>query len=226
MRGKSFLKNVFIILVFIILGLALAIWLAFRLSLPSKKARQELKGLQNQVTVTWDKWGVPHLKAEKEEDLFFATGYVQARERLWQMELFRRLAQGRLAEVLGRQALDTDLRVINLGFREAIQKDYERLDQRMKQLLQAYANGVNAYLDRLKWNWPPEFLVLRYRPEPWKIEDTLSLKYLLALGLSADFESEIIRGELVSRLGARALDIMEPELNFLPEPEARVRFSS
>jgi penicillin amidase len=222
MRGKSFLKNVFIILVFIILGLALAIWLAFRFSLPGKKARQELKGLQNQVTVTWDKWGVPHLKAEKEEDLFFATGYVQARERLWQMELFRRLAQGRLAEVLGRQALDTDLRVINLGFREAIQKDYERLDQRMKQLLQAYANGVNAYLDRLKWNWPPEFLVLRYRPEPWKIEDTLSLKYLLALGLSADFESEIIRGELVSRLGARALDIMEPELNFLPEPEARV----
>ncbi|MGB9836591.1 MAG: penicillin acylase family protein, partial [Candidatus Saccharicenans sp.] len=196
MRGKIFLKTIFLALLFLILGLAVGVWLLFRISLPARKAAQELPGLQSEVSVTWDRWGVPHLKAEDEKDLFFAAGYVQARERFWQMELFRRLAQGRLSEILGKQALDMDLRVINLGFREAIASDYEKLDEKMKELLGCYARGVNTYLGKIKWGWPPEFLVLRYRPEPWRVEDTLSIKYLLALGLSADFESEIIRGEL------------------------------
>lgn len=222
MRGKIFLKTVFLALLFLILGLAVGVWLLFRISLPARKAAQELPGLQSEVSVTWDKWGVPHLKAEDEKDLFFAAGYVQARERFWQMELFRRLAQGRLSEILGKQALDMDLRVINLGFREAIASDYEKLDEKMKELLGCYARGVNTYLGKIKWGWPPEFLVLRYRPEPWRVEDTLSIKYLLALGLSADFESEIIRGELVNRFGSKALEIMEPEIDFLPEPEARM----
>ncbi len=222
MKGKRYLWIVFLTLTCFMLGLVLSIWLLFRLSVPVRKSVQELPGLRHEVMLTWDKWCVPHLRAEDEQDLFFATGYVQARERFWQMELFRRLAQGRLSEVLGRTALDTDLRVINLGFREALEKDYQNLDERMKELLSSYARGVNTYLESIKWNWPPEFLVLRYRPEPWRVEDTLSIKYVLALGLAADFESEIIRGELVSRFGSRALEIMEPELDFLPEPEARV----
>lgn len=219
---RRYLRIIFLALTCFILGLAISIWLVFRISIPAKKVAQELPGLRQPVVVVWDKWGVPHLRAEDEQDLFFATGYIQARERFWQMELLRRLAQGRLSEVLGRRALDADLRVINLGFREAIQKDYENLEVRMKELLSSYARGVNTYLESIKWSWPPEFLVLRYRPEPWKVEDTLSIKYVLALGLAADFESEIIRSELAARLGPRALEIMEPELDFLPEPEARL----
>jgi penicillin amidase len=207
---------------FLLLGAAVFLFISFRTSLPQRKDSLKLPGLREEVIVKWDRWGVPHIRASNEPDLFLATGYIQASERLWQMELFRRIALGRLAEIVGEQGLKIDLRSRVLGFPVAVEKDYQKLPDEMKKLLAAYADGVNAFLKSRRWNWPPEFIVLRIRPEPWRIEDTLSIKYLLAMGLAADLSSKVSRMNLIKRAGPRAIELMEPGIDFLPDPEIRL----
>ncbi|HEK86733.1 MAG TPA: penicillin acylase family protein [Candidatus Aminicenantes bacterium] len=223
MKRLNFLKYVFLILLFILVGLILALYIIFRCSLPSEDKTIKIDGLQNEVTVTWDRWGQPHIRAESEQDLFMATGYIQAQERMWQMELLRRAGQGRLAEILGEKALNQDIKSRVLGLPVAIENDYRQMSEEMKALAGAYARGVNAWISsRKKWNWPPEFILLRIRPEPWKIQDSLAIKQVLALNLAVDLNSEIIRYKLTKRLGARALEIMEEGVNFLPDDSFRI----
>lgn len=222
MKRYRFIKLILVIIFFIILGAFIFIYFTFRLSLPPRKETVHVPGLQSGVTIVWDRWGIPHLKADNEHDLFLATGYIQTRERLWQMDLIRRLAHGRLAEIIGQPGVQFDIRSRALGFSTCIEKDYQKLSGEMKELLAAYAQGVNAYMDSLKWNWPPEFIVLRYRPERWRIEDTLGVKHVLAMGLAADLNSEIQRLNIVKLTGQRGLEIVEPGIDFLPDPEVRL----
>ncbi|MGB9893832.1 MAG: penicillin acylase family protein, partial [Candidatus Saccharicenans sp.] len=224
MKAIRFLRFLILIILFLFLGAFIFVYIIFRSSLPSEKEAVRIPGLQSEVSVTWDRWGVPHLKAGNESDLFMAAGYVQAEQRLWQMELMRRMAQGRLAEILGKPGLKYDVRTRVLGFPLAIERDYQNLSEEMKRLLGAYASGVNAYLQKIKWNWPPEFIILRIRPEPWRIEDSLSIKHLLALELAADMTSEIARMNLIKRAGPKAIELMEPGLDFPPDPEIRLDY--
>jgi len=192
----------------------------FLLTKPGYRGKVSLPGLKDEVEVVTDSWGVPHVFARNEEDLFLAAGYVQAGERMWQMELTRRTGSGRLSEIVGDAASDSDALMRNLGLMEAALRDYELLPEEMKTRLAAYARGVNAWLGSRGWKWPPEFLLLRHRPEPWSIIDSLIIKEVMALLLCADFPSEALRALLVSRLGAeRALEIMEEGI---PPPSAEV----
>jgi len=224
MKALKVLKYFLLIIVFLILGAMIFIYLTFRMSLPSTEGVKKIEGLQSEVSISWDRWGVPHIKAENENDLFFAVGYVQAQQRMWQMEVFRRTATGRLAEILGKAGIRYDTQVRVLGLPVAIEKDYEKMSEEMKQLAGAYARGVNAWLKEKKWNWPPEFMILRIRPEPWRVEDSLSIKQVLALSLAADFTTEISRMKLIKRAGQKAVELMEPGIDFLPHPEAKMDF--
>lgn len=162
-----------------------------------------LAGLAAPVEVWRDSLGVPHVWARGDADLFRAMGYVHAQDRLWQMELFRRVADGRMAEILGADLVDTDrfLRTVGMGRSAA---DNERLlDPGTRALLQAYADGVNAWLRENPGPLPPEFMVLRFRPQPWTIRNTLSIAKIMAWDL-ADWN-----------LGLdlqRAVDAVGPEL--------------
>jgi len=222
MKIKRFIGQVFLSFLLLVLGLAAGLYFLLSSSQPKTQESLVMEGLQAEVSVTWDRWGGPHLKAQSEEDLFLAAGYIQARERLWQMELFRRLAKGRLSEIVGEAGLNYDLRSRVLGLPVAIERDLEKLPEKMKMIFSAYARGVNAYIRQRKWDWPPEFILLRFRPEPWTVEDSLSIKHLLAMYLAADYTSELARINLIRAAGPKAVELLEPGLNLLPDPEVKL----
>jgi penicillin amidase len=207
---KRFFRKSAFYLLFIILGFLFFFPGYFFISKPKYKGKSSLEGLTDEVKIITDIWGVPHVFAENEQDLFFACGYIHARERMWQMDLARRAGYGRLAELFGRALLERDKYVRVMGLEEAASKDLEKISPRMKDVLHSYSWGVNAWLDTRKMKWPPEFLIMRYRPEPWTLMDTSVIKQVMAVLLSTDYPSEVVRGNLINRCGAeKALEILE-----------------
>ena len=129
-------------------------------SLPQVSGELRVAGLAGPVEVVRDRWGVPHIRAGSAEDAYRALGFVHAQDRLWQMEFNRRVGQGRLAEILGRDALPFDRLMRTLDLRGAAEASVEHLGVEARQMLEAYAGGVNAFL-RSGARLPPEFLILR-----------------------------------------------------------------
>src|SRR5919201_4649379 len=154
-----------------------------------------LKGLSAPVEIVRDRWGIPHITARDACDALFALGFCHAQDRLWQMELSRRLARGRLAEVFGPDALDVDRFMRRLGLHRAAQADWEAASAESRDVLVAYAAGVNACLDVLVASnrLPVELVLTRIAPRPWEPLDTLSFGRYMAFSLSPNFESELIR---------------------------------
>lgn len=157
---------------------ATALWVTLRLSLPDLTGEQELRGLEQPVAVTYDEHGISTIKATSRRDAYRALGYVTARDRLFQMDLFRRSASGRLAEIFGQDAVELDTEQRIFGFQQVAAAVSARLSEHERQTLQAYADGVNAFLIQAQV-LPFEFIVLQYRPDPWTIEDScLVMLYL------------------------------------------------
>ncbi|HET7229802.1 MAG TPA: penicillin acylase family protein [Longimicrobium sp.] len=162
-----------------------------------------LTGLHGNVEVWRDSLGVPHVWAQDDEDLFRAVGYVHAQDRLWQMELFRRVADGRMAEVLGAPLVDTDRFLRTVGMGRAAAEGERALDPESRRMLQAYADGVNAWIDHHPGPLPPEFLALRFRPEHWTVRNTVAIGKIMSWDL-ADWN--------VGLDLQRAIDAVGPEL--------------
>lgn len=181
---------------------------ALRRPLPRTKGRARMSGLREDVEIVRDRWGVPHVYARNLRDLFFAVGYAQAQDRLWQMEFNRRAATGRLSEVLGDAALEIDRLVRRVGFHRAAKLDWETATAEEKAVLEAFAAGVNACIECEKL--PVEFQVLRRRPEPWRPEDTLAFGRFLGWSLAGNWDSEIIRSWTIGRFGADVMAEFEP----------------
>jgi len=176
--------------VFFILG-----YLSLKKSVPPESGVQTLSGLEKPVRIGRDEWGVPHIRAGGEADLYFAVGYVNAQDRLWQMDLMRRLALGRCAEKLGPQALPVDILARTLDIEKIAGQILERMPTESRRLMQDYADGVNAYL-RTSPRLALEFGILRYQPEPWRPEDSIAcmrlIAWLLSMGWNVDpFYSEL-----------------------------------
>ena len=146
-----------------------------------------LAGLEAPVEVWRDSLGVPHVWARGEEDLFHAMGYVHAQDRLFQMEMFRRVADGRLAEMLGEDLVETDRFLRTVGMGRAAAENEARLTPDERRLLQAYADGVNAWIRDHPGPLPPEFVTLRIRPRPWTVRNSMSIAKIMAWDL-ADWE--------------------------------------
>jgi penicillin amidase len=194
-------------------GIALrgaAPWLAriSRRRLSQIAGRLRLNGLQDAVEVIRDRWGVPHIYARNTADLFYAQGFVHAQDRLWQMDFQRRLASGRLAEVLGGRALPVDRWLRILGFRRVAEVEADLTPPEVRIELEAYAAGVNAWI--ACGRFPIEFTLLRYRPEPWLPADSLVWAKMISWSLSFNWESELLRAQLIARLGAERAAELEP----------------
>lgn len=207
---KKLFKIAVISALFFLSGCLVFFFVHFYRSIPKIKGTVSLTGLEADVKIIKDSWGVPHIFAQNEKDIFFACGYVHAQERMWQMELTRRAGLGKLSEIFGRKALERDRFIRTLDLKEAARKDFEKLSSKMKSLLLSYSRGVNSWMNSRRLNWPPEFLLLGYRPQPWSPLDSLIIKEVMALLLCADYQSEILRAKLVKELGAqKALQILE-----------------
>ena len=158
-------------------------------------------GLQGKVEIWRDSLGVPHVWAATDADAMRAMGYVHAQDRLWQMDLLRRVADGRLAEVLGPEALEADRFLRTLGMGRAARAEERLLEAEPRALLQAYADGVNAWMRHHPGALPPEFLVLRFEPEPWTVRNSLSIGKAMSWDL-ADWNIGLDLQRAIQRVGA------------------------
>ncbi len=173
---------------------------AARQSVDAHDGSFQLAGLRAPVEIVRDEHSVPHIFGTTEEDVAFGLGVTHAQDRLWQMELFRRVGQGRLAELLGSFALPADRYLRTLDLYGQAQKTVPALSPATQSLLKAYADGVNSYLAQREIPLPPEFLFMAHTPEPWAPADSVVMIKLLALGLSGNATRELSRARLAEVL--------------------------
>lgn len=171
-------------------------------SLPELDGALQVAGLAQPVTVVRDAQGVPHITAGSLADLFFAQGYVTAQDRLWQLEATRRYAAGELAEVLGEGFLASDRTQRLLMTRVVAERAATALPPRDRADLEAYARGVNAYLESHRDRLPMEFRVLRYQPRPWTVADSLLVGIFMNQLLNhGPFATELQKEKILAKLG-------------------------
>ncbi|OGO64075.1 MAG: peptidase S45 [Chloroflexi bacterium RBG_19FT_COMBO_55_16] len=180
--------------------------LTVRRSFPMITGEIQLTGLDGPVDIFRDKFGIPHIYATNPEDLFFTQGYVHAQDRFWQMDFWRHLGSGRLSEMFGESQLETDKFLRTLGWARVAQQELAVLDPTSQAILEAYAEGVNAYLaDHLGSALSLEYAVLKlinadYQPEPWQPLNSLTWAKVMAWDLGGNMDDEIERATLLKTL--------------------------
>src|SRR5437763_4646753 len=179
-----------------------AYYMLMRRPLPRQRGDVHLQGLHEPVEVITDRYGVPHIYAQNEDDLFYAQGYVHAQERLWQMELNRRISAGRLSEIFGEIAIEADRFARRLGMHRASAAAVAQLPAHSRRILEAYTRGVNAFIEQHRRNLPLEFTILRIKPAPWQTAHSIQWSKMMAWNLGGNWETEVIRARIVARLGA------------------------
>ncbi|MBI5164526.1 MAG: penicillin acylase family protein [Magnetospirillum sp.] len=197
-----------VMLALVIAASVLFLWLMS--SLPRIEGRVPIHGLELPASVARDALGVPHITARSQRDAYFVLGWTHAQDRLWQMEMQRRIGAGRLAEVVGEKALGSDRFMRTLGLYHLAEGSVDKLDKPARDALSAYAEGVNAWVDRNWYRLPLEFLVLGVRPEPWKPADSLVWARLMALQLTGNWRDEVLKAKLANRFDAGRLAELWP----------------
>ena len=169
---------------------------------PVYEGEISLSSLGSEVTVYRDQRGMPHIYASNEKDLYYATGFVMAQERLWQMDLIRRATTGRLSEIFGASMVQTDLFLRSLEMTTKSKLIISNEDPEIVECLKAYADGVNEYIAKAGKKLPPEFLILGYKPEPWKLEDIANIIGYMGWDLaSGNLSADIFNYRLFKKLG-------------------------
>lgn len=203
---RRFLLILLVIILLIAGGGYLYVRHQITLAWPQTEGELKLSGLQSKVTVIRDARGIPHIYAYNSHDLFMAQGFVQAQDRFWQMEFWRRIGSGRLSELFGEGSLDQDRFLRTLGIARSAELTWQALDSDTQAILQAYADGVNAYIEQNKKKLPLEFRVLaltgvKFTPEPWQPVNTLTWTTMMSFDLGGNYKNELMRAELLARYG-------------------------
>lgn len=210
-----------------------AAWLIItRRPFPRTRGTVNVPGLSAPVDVYRDPYGVPHIYAENTHDLFFAQGYVHAQDRFWQMEFWRRIGAGRLSEVFGEATLGTDTYLRTVGFARVAEEEYAQADDDTRSILEAYADGVNAYTgSRPAARLGLEFALLELQGveveiEPWTPVNTLTWAKIMAQDLGGNMETELYSVDLIRAVGIEmAQDLMTEHREDFPVivPEEELR---
>ena len=185
----------------ILAGGAFAWWLLFR-PLPQVDGSATVPGLQNPVTVDRDVWGIPHVVASSLADMAEAQGYVMAQDRLWQMDLLRRVARGQLSEILGSATVAVDKHFRLLRFGPAADRDATLLDDESRTVMEAYSRGINRFIEQHQNNLPVEFKLLKYKPQPWRPSDSLVLGAYMYETLTETWKEKFDRSLVTARVGS------------------------
>ncbi len=168
-------------------------------------------GLSSPVSVRRDSRSIPYIEARNDLDLYFAQGFTTASDRLFQMDLMRRLSRGETAEIFGKTTLEEDKRWRRFGFARIAEETLKVMDPQLKTAIEAYAKGVNAYIATLdEKSLPIEFRILQYRPTEWKPSDTLMIGKILADALSTTWRNDILRLSLQSMPKDKLADLTNP----------------
>ena len=186
-------------------------YLYLRSALPQTDGRIVLAGPRAEIRIERDADDIPLIIVQDHADAAFGLGFVHAQERLFQMELQRRYGAGRLAEILGPQAVTADRQMRVLGLYRAAEAEIPFLSPEMKRAFEAYAAGVNAFLASRRGALPPEFLLLGFAPEPWRPADSLVWGKLMAVQLGGNYRGELLRARLGRSISAADLAFLYPE---------------
>lgn len=218
--ARRLLAGVAAVLVVVPMGAGgYGVW-TVRRSFPKLDGRVDIAGLHGRTDVLRDRWGVPQIYAGDPHDLFLAQGYVSAQDRFWQMDVQRHITAGRMAELFGKGQVDTDRVVRTLGWRRVAEQELTMLSPGTRAALQAYADGVNAYLrERGGARLSAEYAVLGlvapgYKAEPWTPADSLSWLKALAWTLRGNMDQEIQRALLAARLPKSRVEQLYPGYDF------------
>ncbi|WDP90966.1 MAG: penicillin acylase family protein [Desulfobacter sp.] len=179
-------------------------------SLPDYEGTAAVAGLSQKVTIYRDRHAVPHITAENEEDLYFAVGYTLAQDRLWQMDLLRRVTQGRLAEIFGEDLVEVDLLMRALRIPDKSKRILAQTEPPIKSALEQFSAGVNHYIKTLGDRLPPEFTVLGYEPEPWQPEHSVNLVGYMAWDLTLPNSTEPVLHKIAQKVSRAQFKEMLP----------------
>jgi len=181
-------------------------------AIPKYEGEIIVPGVASDVTVYRDERGIPHIYAASGHDLYFAVGYVMSQERLWQMDLIRRATTGRLSEIFGKKYVQTDLFLRSLDMTTKSKMVISNEDPEVISYMQAYADGVNAFIKSAGKKLSPEFRILGYRPEPWKLEDIANIIGYMGWDLaSVNLASDIFYYRLSQKLGPEKASLLIPD---------------
>jgi penicillin amidase len=210
------------ILLLLIAGSASA-WLYWqaRASLPQLDGTLRVAGLAAPVEVRRDARGVPHIRAQSAEDLFFAQGYISAQDRLWQMDVSRRLATGELSEIFGERTLGLDIGNRTLGLRRIAERAAKELDEDSRRMFSAFARGVNAFIKSHDRRLPIEFTLLRYRARPWRETDSIGVALNMAKTLNTTWHDDLRRGRVCAQIAPELCADLYPDRSALDRPVAQ-----
>lgn len=199
-----------LLLFVLILAIGVVVWMAVR-PWPQTSGTLAVAGLTDTVRVVRDQSGIPHIYAANEQDLFFAQGYIHAQDRLWQMDYYRRLGNGRFSEILGDRLQFTDRFLRTVGLRRHAERALAEVDAETLAFLQAYCDGVNAYIESHHNNLPIEYTLIQApAPEPWTPVDVLTLANTFSLQLAGNYRLELLRGQLYAHLGEEKTEELLP----------------
>ncbi|WP_158587199.1 penicillin acylase family protein [Motilimonas pumila] len=190
-------------------GLCLFVYSHLQSSISPLDTDIVLSGLDNSVKISHDSYGTPSIVATTDNDAFFALGYKHASDRMWQLELQRRIAQGRLSEVFGPDSLQADIWMRTLGLQNAAERSLQYLTPEAKKVLLAYRDGINAWLATTA-SLPVEFQSLNIQPEPWRIVDSLSWQKVFSLQLNGNMYNELRRYLLRGKFTANQMQYFYP----------------
>ena len=192
------LKVIAVLLILIVVGT----WLYSKTYHPNYKGELEINYLSDEVTIYFDEIGVPHINAKNQKDAYIALGYVHAQDRLWQMELIRRIAPGRLSEIFGKDLLETDVFFAGLGIEEASEKSIAKLDTSSEAYLMsmAYLEGVNQYVNEGKM--PLEFDLVGIKKEKYTLKDIYNVFGYMSFSFAVAHKTDPLLTEIKEKLGA------------------------
>jgi len=192
------LKVIAVLLILIVVGT----WLYSKTYHPNYKGELEINYLSDEVTIYFDEIGVPHINAKNQKDAYIALGYVHAQDRLWQMELIRRIAPGRLSEIFGKDLLETDVFFAGLGIEEASEKSIAKLDTSSEAYLMsmAYLEGVNQYFNEGKM--PLEFDLVGIKKEKYTLKDIYNVFGYMSFSFAVAHKTDPLLSEIKEKLGA------------------------
>jgi penicillin amidase len=217
----------------ILLGLILAILVGgytyLRFTLPDYDGEIAVKGIGNPVEIIRDTYGMPHIYAQTDHDAYFALGYCMAQDRLFHMDLMRRAARGKLAEIMGKDLVTVDkfFRTITAGKScEDIAAAYR---PEIRSATQAFSDGVNYFINHHKGPLPIEFTILGYAPELWHPSDSVAVHYVMAVDLNSAFGVEMLHAAVIERVGEKMAQEIFPEYvqgypTIIPQGSAALEF--
>ena len=203
------LLSIFLVL---LIAAGTAIWWFVYRPLPQVDGTIVVNGLHSDVSVERDCWGIPHIRAASTEDMVEAQGYVMAQDRLWQMDLLRRVGRGQLSEIFGPALVSIDKKFRTLGFGRAAEREAATASGEPRVIVEAYARGVNRFIEQHHNQLPLEFSLLHYEPQPWTPADTFVIGGYMYETLTDTWQRELDRAKVTERVGLdRAKDLFSVE---------------